>query len=69
MQPSVGHNKYLQLAQLLEGKESLAMYESALSLIPTADSVLISFIFCSMAEIYLTDLCFEDNAEVECERN
>lgn len=61
---------YLSLAQLLSGKEALAIYNSCLQRLPKDGEretrTLRSSIYCSIAELYLSDLCFEPNAEDSC---
>jgi len=94
--PSTGHTKYLSLAQLMQGRESLELYKSALEIMnklieetesnmdkKTADQEekLVNSIspqtlkqelsntYCAIAELYMTDLCDENEAEQECESN
>lgn len=76
--PDRGYEHYLALAQLSKGEESLRLYEKALlnfDSYPSENgsedtglaSATRSTIYCAMAELYLTDLCGEDNAESVCE--
>lgn len=78
--PNTGFEKYLAVAQLSVSQESLGFYSEASRIlseviIHTADAEELkhlnrqrSGIFCSAAELYLTDLCFEDDAESRCEK-
>lgn len=76
MLPNQGHTKYFSLAQLFSGQESLDIYkqgililEDVLSQIPSEDEQTkefrkeLSSAYCAVAELYMTDLC--DNAEAE----
>lgn len=78
--PNTGFEKYLAVAQLSISQESLGFYSEAARILneeaaQTTDAEELkqlkrqrSGIFCSAAELYLTDLCFEDNAESQCEQ-
>lgn len=78
--PNTGFEKYLAVAQLSVSQESLAYYSEAARILndtvgQTSDVEELkqlkrqrSGIFCSAAELYLTDLCFEENAESQCEQ-
>lgn len=80
--PDEGHRKYLCLGQLSEGQEAVKLLlkgvdimakqfhcqgtsasSSALCDITALD---MSTAYCSLAEVYLTDCCFDDNAENKC---
>ncbi|EPY31664.1 TPR domain protein [Strigomonas culicis] len=78
--PNEGYVKYLNLAQLCEAKEALQCYTKAYEI---ADQMLtrtrkkkaketlretMCTMCCAVAELYLTDLCFEEDAEAQCER-
>lgn len=80
--PNKGPNKYLYLGQLTTELESISHYEKGVELLngefiaaqnagqtTEADVIRrrISSALCSMTEIYLTDLCFEEDAESRCE--
>jgi len=78
LQPHEGHSKYLTMAQILSGSESRDLYrkgveviESRLSSLPQTDSSIgelkrdMSNAFVSIAEIYMTDLCDNEEAEQE----
>lgn len=61
---------YLSLAQLCAGKEALGYYESAAELLGQDVSLpvdeksrLLSSVYCSMAEIYYTDLRYVDESK------
>jgi len=75
--PEEGPEKYLNMGQLAEGKESLQYYSKAIEVLKRfmtevseeeqglVTEQLISA-YCSVAEIYMTDECFDPNAETEC---
>ncbi|KAG5492292.1 hypothetical protein GH5_01209 [Leishmania sp. Ghana 2012 LV757] len=78
--PNQGYVKYLNLAQLCEAKEALKCYEKAYEIArltlhgcrkkkmrKTLQETMAT-ICCAVAELYLTDLCFEENAEQQCEQ-
>ena len=77
--PNEGFEKFLALAQITSGKEALNYYSEAARILKeklpsvTEEGEVkemtrqLSNIYCSAAELYLTDLCDEDNAETECE--
>merc|ERR1712087_58342 len=67
----------MYLGQLQNGKDAISSFEKGISLMlstqkseGTKDITVrsISVGYCSMAELYVTDLCDEPNAESECER-
>lgn len=78
--PDQGHVKYSNLAQLSNGQEALGYYARALSILrkdvahakskaekePIRRSI--AETNAAMAELYLTDLCDEEDAEQQCER-
>lgn len=72
--PEHGPGKYIALGQLREGKPALELFERAINLLKREESQdhttnkIISSTFCSMAEIYLTDLCYDDDAEQQCSK-
>jgi len=77
LQPFIGHVKYLYLGQLSEGLEAVQHYLQGVELlkdnltISNSDPVEvlkrnISSVYCSLAELYMTDLCMAENAEIEC---
>jgi len=78
LQPNEGHSKYLTLAQILSGTESRDLYRKGIELIthrlsnlPPTDQTLpdlrrdLSNAYVSIAEIYMTDLCDNEEAEQE----
>jgi len=80
--PSENSVKWLYLAQLREGDEALLCYRTGIRLLEeteaaagdrgdpqSADSTKkqISRAYCSIAELFLTDLCYDDGAENSCE--
>jgi tetratricopeptide (TPR) repeat protein len=78
--PNEGHVKFSNLAQLTQGKESLGHYAKALVILrkDLANSKVseekaairrsMSETKAAIAELYLTDLCDEPEAEEQCER-
>lgn len=77
--PNEGYVKYLNLAQLLNGNDALKCYQKAygiqrveMSRLRTKKSVAnmkreMASCLVAAAELYLTDLCDEDEAEKNCE--
>ena len=81
VQPNEGHAKYFSLAQLFEGQEALEMYKQGILLLENnlplyeegADAQKeakkeLSSAYCAVAELYMTDLCDNAEAESECSR-
>lgn len=62
-----GYEHYFALAQLSTGFEALGLYRHALDNCPESDTKTRASILSAMAELYMTDLCMESNAESECE--
>ncbi|KAL1922431.1 uncharacterized protein VTP21DRAFT_9970 [Calcarisporiella thermophila] len=80
LEPNKGYSKYLYLGQLSTALESIAYYRRGVELLVEERSRMpesseealaharkISSALCSMTEIYLTDCCFEPDAEQKCE--
>lgn len=79
--PEEGPDKYLYMAQLHEGREALGYYEKGLDLLerqfgisagtPKEDSAKLKqrlcMAYCSVGELFLTDLCYEEDAEARCQ--
>ncbi|CAM9389606.1 unnamed protein product [Ectocarpus sp. 12 AP-2014] len=81
--PEEGPDKYLYMAQLHEGREALGHYEKGLKLLrkqladgggagetKEAEAALrqrACMAYCSVAELFMTDLCFEEDAETRCQ--
>ena len=77
VQPNQGHTKYFSLAQFFGGDEALQIYRQG---ILVAESALGQFegdeekevrkecasAYSAVAELYMTDLCDEPEAETEC---
>lgn len=68
-----GAEKFLWLAQLTEtgGRDSLQWYERAMTILRASVAQKgdkLAQALCGMAEIYMTDLSWEDDAEEHCER-
>ncbi len=74
LQPTVNPYKWMYLAQLQQGLEAKNSYNKGIELLlplATDNSEIqhqLCKIYCSIAELYLTDLCYEDGAEDCCER-
>jgi len=78
--PEVGPSKYMNMGQILEGKESLAHYQKGLEMLTREKDnaqdeeerqCIVERIvsgLSAMVEIYMTDECFDENAESECQR-
>jgi len=78
--PDEGHLKYMNLGQLLEGQEAVDAYNKGIQLMlankdatqaaasnnPCASPAEISTAYCSLAEMYLTDECFKEEAATKC---
>lgn len=78
--PDNGYSKYMNLGQLLEGQESVNAYNKGIQLMLSnkdntegaashnnaASPTEISTAYCSLAEIYLTDECFKEEAAAKC---
>ena len=79
--PEEGPDKYLYMAQLHEGREALGHYEKGLELLrrqladggagtKEAEAALrqrVCMAYCSIGELFLTDLCFDQDAETRCQ--
>lgn len=57
----------LNTAQLIGGSEAIEKYERSLGLV--SDQFQLSQIHCSIAEIFLTDCCDQEDAESACEKH
>ena len=78
--PRQGHIKYLSLAQLLSGSNSLQYYQAAFDILQSelcrskkkkkqlSLRRELSSVRCAVAELFLTDLCDDDTAEEQCEQ-
>lgn len=81
LEPEEGPDKYLYMAQLHEGREALGHYEKGLELLQKklADGAdrtkeeevalrqRVCMAYCSIGELFLTDLCFDEDAETRCQ--
>lgn len=79
--PEDGPDKYLYMAQLHEGRAALEYYEKGLVLLQkqlehnvggakggeAALKQKLCMAYCSVGELFLTDLCFEKDAEQRCQ--
>jgi len=66
--------RWLYIAQLQEGEKSRESYLQGIKLLqaraqtnPEQYQTQLCTAFCALAELYLTDLCFEENAEEACQ--
>ncbi|KXJ16984.1 probable assembly chaperone of rpl4 [Exaiptasia diaphana] len=80
LSPENGHTKYMYLGQILQGQEAVQAFTKGIDIMvktldsnqegaTSADSVNpteISTAYCSLAEIYMTDECFDSEAESKC---
>jgi len=75
VQPNLGHAKYFSLAQLFSGHESLEIYQQGIRLIEetltqyedqTEVRKELSSAYCAVAELFMTDLCDDPEAENKC---
>lgn len=65
-------NNLLSLAQLEEGVEALNLYKKAITLLEVEEDNTfkkdqLSSVYCSIVELFMSDLCFEEDAETQCE--
>ncbi|CAM9782080.1 unnamed protein product, partial [Choristocarpus tenellus] len=80
LSPDQGAEKYLYMGQLHEGLDSLTFYEKGLQilhrdlLVGDQQEATVAVLkqklcsaYCSVAELFLTDLCFESDAEGRCQ--
>ncbi|XP_071966085.1 uncharacterized protein [Antedon mediterranea] len=80
--PDSGYTKYMYLGQVFEGQQAIDCFHKGIDIMlsekkqkanKTSEiSVLnnaIASAYCSIAEMYLTDSCFEDKAETQCHEN
>jgi len=70
--PEIGFEKYLTLAQFCTGAESLKFITKGVELLrkeSPEDKRRLSEAYCNVAELYMTDLCQEKNAQSSCERS
>ena len=83
VQPEKGHEKYMCMGQLLTGMDSTNCFHKGIELMkkllvesesaasaskPDVTPEDISRAYCNIAEIYLTDECFDDEADVKCKQ-
>lgn len=58
----------MYMGQLSQGEEALAFYRQAIEKLEKIDErQQLATVYCTAAELYLTDLCFADDAEQQCE--
>ncbi|KAF8952919.1 hypothetical protein BGZ52_003043 [Haplosporangium bisporale] len=83
IQPNNGYSKFMYLGQLSEQLEAIEYFQQGVNLMVAERAAMpvdmtsgsaylslaskISSALCSMTDIYLTDCCFEPNAESQCE--
>lgn len=74
VQPDEGYRKFLSLAQLFDGQQSLQLYRQGIDIISKQQQASegsdlsrdLSSTFCAIADLFMTDLCDEGDAESEC---
>ena len=64
--PDVGASKYFYLGQMLTGQMALAAYRKCVHVAGTADGSRLIAVYCAIGELFMTDLCDEDEAETSC---
>ncbi|KAF9153162.1 hypothetical protein BG015_003949 [Linnemannia schmuckeri] len=83
IQPNSGYSKFMYLGQMSEQLEAISYFQQGVNLMIAERAAMpqdltkgseylmlsskISSALCSMTDIYLTDCCFEPNAESQCE--
>ncbi|KAG0370038.1 hypothetical protein BC939DRAFT_428712 [Gamsiella multidivaricata] len=83
LQPNTGYTKFMYLGQMSEQLEAISYFQQGVKLMMEERSKMpidltkgsdylvlsskISSALCSMTDIYLTDCCFEPDAESQCE--
>ncbi|KAF9919426.1 hypothetical protein FBU30_011037 [Linnemannia zychae] len=83
IQPNSGYSKFMYLGQMSEQLEAISYFQQGVNLMIAERTAMpqdltkgseylqlsnkISSALCSMTDIYLTDCCFEPNAESQCE--
>ncbi|KAG0056864.1 hypothetical protein BGZ83_003158 [Gryganskiella cystojenkinii] len=83
IQPNTGYSKFMYLGQMSEQLEAISYFQQGVNLMLAERVAMvkdltrgsdylslsnkISSALCSMTDIYLTDCCFEPNAESQCE--
>ncbi|KAG0224357.1 hypothetical protein BGX31_008031 [Mortierella sp. GBA43] len=83
IQPNAGYSKFMYLGQLSEQLEAISYFQKGVQLMMEERSKMpvdttkgsdylslsskVSSALCSMTDIYLTDCCFEPDAESQCE--
>ncbi|KAI9280432.1 hypothetical protein BY458DRAFT_500674 [Sporodiniella umbellata] len=79
--PNEGYSKYMYLGQMLTEKQAISAFQKGVEIMMSERNKIqdhsseeckflcskISSALCSMTEIYLTDCCFEPEAESKCE--
>lgn len=59
---------FMYMGQLSQGEEALVFYQQAIEQLEKIDQrQQLATAYCTVAELYLTDLCFADDAEEQCE--
>ncbi|SGZ40930.1 uncharacterized protein HGUI_03130 [Hanseniaspora guilliermondii] len=59
------NNKYFILAQIIGGKKGIELYLNGINNIDNKDKIIECYL--SIVDIYMTDLCFEEDAEQQCD--
>jgi len=66
---------YMYLGQMESGKEALRYYERGIELLGKEDAEVeeiarqLCLAYCAVAELFMSDLCYEEDAEESCENN
>jgi tetratricopeptide (TPR) repeat protein len=78
IEPGSGYEKFLALGQISGAQTALNLYKRGAKIFQSENSVYdltqneiqhkLASILCSQAELFLTDLCMETNAEEQCEK-
>jgi tetratricopeptide (TPR) repeat protein len=77
LEPESGYSKFLTLGQISNGQQALQFYKRGFEIFQNEKDKYklsqiefdhrLASILCSQAELFMTDLCMEENAEAECE--
>uniref|UniRef100_A0A3P8ZPD3 Uncharacterized protein n=1 Tax=Esox lucius TaxID=8010 RepID=A0A3P8ZPD3_ESOLU len=74
LSPDEGYSKYMSLGQMNTGREAIQYYTKGIQILlrtleknpSTTVTTDVCVAYCSVAEIYFTDLCMEDGAGDQC---
>jgi len=79
IQPDKGFVKYLYLGQISQGKAAVEFFLTAINVMKSELNnteaanvenlkLQLSNVYCSLAELYMTDCCMEEDAQKQCEK-